>query len=322
METEILHKALENIEDPAHIYGKFEPTGVLDGNIVLHFPYRPSLRMVVEIKKELRQHQLPQLIQKKQEYVNFLLVAERLHPAIKKRLQEEEIAYLEENGNIFIKTADTFILIDTNKPLKNKSNSAKKAFTKTGLKLVFSFLINPELIHDNQRTISDKSKVSLGTVPTVVKTLKEAGFLITHKNEYLWQNRKELLTRWINDYEMILKPKLFRARYDLRTDWREIQLNQGEAHWGGEPAGDLLTGYLRPEEFTLYSNESPISLMKHYNLKPNNNGELLVFEKFWSGDTGPTVPPILVYVDLILKEDKRCRETAQKIYDKYIQPIL
>jgi hypothetical protein len=322
MKTEILHKALENIEDPAHIYGKFEPTGVLDGNIVLHFPYRPSLRMVVEIKKELRKHQIPQLIQRKKEYGNFLLVAESLLPSIKKELQENEISYLEESGNVFLLTDDTYVLIDTNKPIKNKKDTNKKAFTKTGLKLVFSFLIKPELIHDNQRIISDKSGVSLGTVPTVIKTLKEAGFLITHKNEYLWQHRKELLTRWINDYEMILKPKLFRARYDLRIDWREIQLNQGEAHWGGEPAGDLLTGYLRPEEFTLYSNEPPISLMKSYNLKPNNNGELLVFEKFWSGDTGPTVPPILVYVDLILKGDKRCRETAQKIYDEYIQSIL
>jgi len=322
METEILHKALENIENPAHIYGKFEPTGALDGNIVLHFPYRPSLRMVVEIKKELRKHQIPQLIQRKKEYGNFLLVAESLLPSIKKELQENEISYLEESGNIFLLTDDTYVLIDTNRPIKNKKETNKKAFTKTGLKLVFSFLINPELIHDNQRTISDKSGVSLGTVPTVIRTLKEAGFLITHNNEYLWQHRKELLTRWINDYEMILKPKLFRARYDLRTDWREIQLNQGETHWGGEPAGDLLTGYLRPEVFTLYSNESPINLMKNYNLKPNNNGELLVFEKFWSGDTGTTVPPILVYVDLILKEDKRCRETAQKIYDEYIQPIL
>jgi len=322
MEREILYNAIENLENQAQLSGEFEPGGVLDGYVILHFPNKPPLRMTIEIKKELRQHQLPQLIQRKQEYGNFLLVAERLHPAIKKQLQEEEIAYLEENGNIFIKTEGTLILIDTNKPLKNKSNSAKKAFTKTGLKLVFSFLLDPELVNANQRTIAEKSGVSLGTVPKVIKTLKEAGFVITHKKNYLWQNRKELLTRWINDYEKILKPKLFRARYDLRIDWREIQLNQGETHWGGEPAGDLLTGYLRPEEFTLYSNESPINLMKNYNLKPNNNGELLVFEKFWSGETGPIVPPILVYVDLILKEDKRCRETAQKIYDEYIQPIL
>lgn len=322
MENEILYKALENLEDAAHIFGKFEKTNGLDGNVVLHFPYRPSLMMVVEIKRELRKHQIPQLIQRKKEYGNFLLVAESLLPSIKKELQKNEISYLEESGNIFLLTNGTFVLIDTNKPKKNKKDTNKKAFTKTGLKLVFTFLIKPGLINDNQRTIAEKSGVSLGTVPTVIKTLKEAGFLIVHNKEYLWQNREELLTRWISDYEKILKPKLFRARYDLRKDWREIKLKQGETQWGGEPAGDILTGYLRPEEYILYSNESPINLMKNYSLKPNSEGELLIYEKFWSGDSGSTVPHLLVYTDLILKQDKRCRETAQKIFDEHIQPIL
>lgn len=322
MENQIIFKALENFEDSAVIYAQFEKTDVLDGIVVLHFPYKPPLRMVVEIKKELRKHQIHQLIQRKEEHGNFLLIAGSLIPSVRKELQEKEISYIEENGNIFILNDGTFILIDTRKPIKNKKDTTKKAFTKTGLKLVFSFLINPELINDNQRNISEKSGVSLGTVPKVIKTLKEAGFLITHKINYIWQNRKELLTRWINDYETILKPKLFRARYDLRKDWREIELNQGETQWGGEPAGDVLTGYLRPEEYILYSNESPINLMQNYNLKPNSEGELLVYEKFWSGDSGPIAPHLLVYTDLILKEDKRCRETAQKIFDEYIEPFL
>ncbi len=62
--------------------------------------------------------------------------------------------------------------------------------------------------------------------------------------------------------------------------------------------------------------------MKNYNLRPNAEGELFVYEKFWKGDSGPVVPPYLVYADLFLKEDKRCRETAQKIFDEYIQTDL
>ena len=62
--------------------------------------------------------------------------------------------------------------------------------------------------------------------------------------------------------------------------------------------------------------------MKNYSLRPNAEGELFVYEKFWKGDFGPVAPPFLVYADLMLKEDKRCRETAQKIFDEYIQPFL
>jgi len=57
--------------------------------------------------------------------------------------------------------------------------------------------------------------------------------------------------------------------------------------------------------------------MKNYSLKPNSEGKLLVYEKFWSGESGPTLPHPLVYTDLILKQDKR-GETAQKIFDECI----
>lgn len=322
MEEEIVYNAMENLENPAHISFRFERGQNLDGEIVLYFPYRRPIRLIAEIKKEIRQHQIPQLLERKSEFNNFILVAERLHPAIKKRLQEEKIAYLEENGNFFIQDDECFILIDTNKPLKTKKTGSKKAFTKTGLKLVFSLLLDPYLINEKQRTIAERSGVSLGTVPKVIKTLKDAGYIISHRKDYLWEDRKGLLERWIGDYEKILKPKLYRARYELRKDWQELRLNQGETYWGGEPAGELLTGYLRPEEFILYSNESPINLMKNYSLKPSPQGELFVYEKFWIGDTGQAAPALLVYTDLILKEDKRCRETAQKIFDEYIQPEL
>lgn len=322
MEREIIDRGLINLQDTTRISGNFESGKELDGNLVLHFPHSQPLKMVVDIKRELRQHQVDKLIERKQQFDNYLLVAEKLFPSIKKQLQKEEIAYLEENGNFFLKTDNFFFLIDTNKPFKNKKNTGKKAFTKTGLKLVFHLLLDPELINSTQRSIAEKSGVSLGTVPGVITTLKDGGFLITHKKNFIWQNRKELLTSWINDYDKILKPKLFRARYELKKDWQKMQLKQGETHWGGEPAGDLLTGYLRPEEFILYSDETSLDLMKNYKLKPNPTGEVLFYEKFWKVKSGTTVPHLLVYTDLILKEDKRCRETAQKIFDEYIQPIL
>ncbi|WP_286761798.1 replication/maintenance protein RepL [Salegentibacter sp. UBA1130] len=224
MEKEIVHNALKNLENPGDISGQFEQGDSLDGEIILHFPYQPPLRLVIEIKKELRHHQILQLLERKQEYKNFMLVAGKLHPAIKKRLQEERITYLEENGNIYILIDGTYVFIDTNKPLKTEKSSSKKAFTKTGLKLVFSLLIHPELVNARQRTIAEKSGVSLGTVPKVIKTLKDQGFLIAHKNHYLWEDCKGLLDRWTNDYDQHLKPKLFRARYELRKDWRNLEL--------------------------------------------------------------------------------------------------
>jgi len=42
---------------------------------------------------------------------------------------------------------------------------------------------------------------------------------------------------------------------------------------------------------------------------------------FWQVDEGEDniVPHLLVYADLINARDKRCNETAQKIYERFIQ---
>ena len=55
------------------------------------------------------------------------------------------------------------------------------------------------------------------------------------------------------------------------------------------------------------------------------------YEKFWNnGDVNTNantvedvvVPPLLVYADLMNTNDRRCIETAQKIYDGFIQNKL
>jgi hypothetical protein len=60
---------------------------------------------------------------------------------------------------------------------------------------------------------------------------------------------------------------------------------------------------------------------------PQNNGDLLVYDWFWNiSDQQPTqqltAPPFLVYADLMIKNNKRCRETAEMIFNEYIQPNL
>ena len=92
--------------------------------------------------------------------------------------------------------------------------------------------------------------------------------------------------------------------------------------WGGEAAGDLLTNFLRPAELTLYTTETRNELIKNYKLLPDEKGNIKVYQKFWKeedGDDKAWVNPLLVYADLINKNDRRCTETAQKIYDEYLQ---
>src|SRR5690606_1169093 len=138
--------------------------------------------------------------------------------------------------------------------------------------------------------------------------------------------KKELLEKWSAAYDENLKPGLkvgtFRLlKEEQYTNWQRIKFNRDKTWWGGEPAGDLLTGYLRPVHFTLYTSETRAELMKNYRLVPDEKGRILVFRKFWNqpAEKARTVPPILVYADLINTGDPRCLETAQKVYEQYLK---
>ena len=63
--------------------------------------------------------------------------------------------------------------------------------------------------------------------------------------------------------------------------------------------------------------------MKNYKLKPRPDGEVEVLEMFWEQkETEQTAPPILVYAELLQEGGKRNKETAEIIFNEYIEPNL
>ena len=93
----------------------------------------------------------------------------------------------------------------------------------------------------------------------------------------------------------------------------------------GEVAGQRLTGYLKPERFTLYLEDEGKALptQARMRLDPNGNTELL--RAFWNPPTDKkhpdVVPPLLAYADLMATDHGRNLETAQLIYDQFLKPI-
>jgi len=322
MEQEIAYKALEALSLTIGIQATFKEKGPLDG--VLEFVFNgTTYAFTAEIKQELRTHQLQQIENYFHRNKHFLLIANRISPKIKEELRQKEIPYLEANGNIYLKKEGLFLFVDTQKPLDKEKNKGNRAFTKTGLKVLFYLLQHTEAINLTHRELAENANVGLGNIPQVINGLKETGYLIPLNNKtYVWENRKALLERWIAEYATVLRPKLMKERYTLKGNWQEIQFNNHITVWGGEPAADLLTNHLRPEKFLIYTTENRMDLIKNYKLMPDKNGEVEVLEMFWKGNDGKTVPPLLVFADLMLEGGKRNKETAEKIYNEYIQPNL
>lgn len=320
MNQEIIHIAIENLKQTAGIKAFWKAKGPLDG--VFDFTVNDhKYTFVIDVKNEIRAHQLQQFTDFNNSHKYFLLVANRIFPKIKEELRQRGISYLEANGNVFIKKEGVFVFVDTQKPLNIDKSRGNRAFTKTGLKVLFYLLQHKDAINLTQRELAEKTDVGLGNIPQVIDGLKETGFLIPlNKRTFLWENRKGLLDRWAAEYATVLRPKLKKQRFALKGQWQNLKFDNNKTLWGGEPAADILTNHLRPEKFLIYTIENRMELIKKYRLVPDNNGEIEVLEMFWKPQNEQTVPPILVYTDLITAGGKRNMETAEKIYHEFIQP--
>lgn len=298
----------------------------MDGKLTLRInDFRFDFNTI--IKKELKTHQLFKLLEQKRGAEDFLLVADKLYPTIKQELKKNNINYLEANGNVFINRKNFYIYIDTQKTLQAPKATGNRAFTKTGLKVVFHFLLEPQLLNQTQREIADTAQVALGNIPQIINGLLESNMILKRtKNEFLIKDYETLLHKWIVEYEQRLKPRLFKQRFkfiDRNQNWKDVALDFQKSVWGGEPAGDLITNYLRPERLTLYTKELTNDLIKNYKIIPDKEGDIWVYELFWNEKLNTKTAPLqLVYADLMISNDKRCRETANIIFNEHIKPNL
>lgn len=325
MDKEIVHLALDNLEKETGIKGRWTERTDIDGEIKLTIN-KETLHYFVEVKREVRPYQIDQLLKYQKQFTNVLLIAERIFPKVKAELRELNFPYLETNGNVFIKKEPLWLWVDTNQRINTKKETGNRAFTKTGLRVLFHLLLHKDNVNHPQRLIAEATGVALGNIPLVMNGLKETGYLLQRdKKNYILDRKEELIERWITEYEITLKPQLLIGRFHLPTNWKALELNKFEEAWGGEPAGDILTNYLRPEEYTLFTKKNRTDFIKKYKLRPDQKGELELYRIFWGMNQEQqhlTVPALLVYADLKLKNNKRCRETAEIIWNEHIKPNI
>jgi len=138
---------------------------------------------------------------------------------------------------------------------------------------------------------------------------------------------ERMVEEWVTHYPITLRPKLRPRRFRADVErLQETDLLRHDAYWGGEPAAEKLTRYLRPAQFTIYAREPIARLIAAGRMRAETTGNVEILDAFWNfepdKDFPDVVPPLLAYADLLATRDGRDAEAARMIYDQRIAPAF
>ena len=305
-------------------------------------------RYVVEVKRQLRPANLGAALHQLDRQADLyglpgLLVADHITPDMAETLRQQNRAFLDAAGNAYIQQAATLVWVTGRKPVaKTMALPLGRAFQPTGLQVLFALLCHPEWVNLPYRELATRAGVAHGTVGWVMPDLQQQGFVTEVKGKRgtrrLYETER-LLALWVDAYARQLRPRLLLGRYYVAKidGWQDWPLADHAAQWGGEPAGALLTQYLKPGELTLYAEKLPGLLAAKYRcMKEPAVGHQAVVDmrrRFWDfpqgnaivggvGGKQTCVPPVLVYADLLATGDARCIETAKRLYEEYVVRLV
>ena len=259
-----------------------------------------------------------------------ILIARYVNPQMADELKKLDIPFVDTAGNMYINEPNLFIFIKGEKvPEEYRAEQPTRAFRPAGLQVIFALLCNPGLENEPFREIANKANVALGTIDWAERDLKKLDYLIElpKRNRRLIRKR-ELLNRWTTAYPEQLRPKKMIGLYkaDDLDWWKNADAKDQNFLWGGELAAKWTTEYLKPQKITIYTNKPTAVLLLENKLKKDPNGHIELLEIFWNFklDWGRnnTVPPLLIYADLLATGNPRNIETARIIYERELEKFI
>ena len=255
-----------------------------------------------------------------------LLVAEYVTPPVADDLRAQGQPFADAVGNAWLPAPLVFIT-GRKRASTPVPAAAGRADTPAGLKTVFALLCDPALADAPHRAIAAAAGVALGGVPGVLQDLQQQGHLLVLGKRRRLDATRRVLDAWAQAYARRLRAKTLHGVYVTPTfdTWVDWPLDPADGLWGGEPAANLLTKYLRPGVLTIYARRLPPLLMARQRMirADGQADRILEWRKpFWgqlpAGPRPDVVPPVLVYADLLATGDGRCIETANVLYEQYL----
>jgi hypothetical protein len=258
---------------------------------------------------------------------SIIFIADYISKDAAYELRRNKINYIDTSGNTYLNYGNLYVFIEGQKAGNKEKSNQTRAFQEAGVKLLFFLLSEPNNLQLSYREIAENTKISIGSVSNIMTELEDMNFLLKTEKKRFLKNKTELLERWIVAYNDILKPRIFRKkmRFYSTNNFKDAPILSlpEPCLWGGEPGASILTNYLRPEKFTLYTNNELGDISKTLEMIPDTEGNVDIYQVFWNplNSNDITAPPLIIYADLISSGFERNIETAKMIFENDLQHI-
>jgi hypothetical protein len=346
-EQHILNAAIEAVHRTTGIRLKAKPQIKKDGRLIdaeITIKGKKKPRFAAEIKKWAQQANFGAMVnQVKRLPGKGMLVADYVDPKMADRLREMKIPFIDTVGNAYINEKPLYILVKTTRAQRNdgiyapgmmQTRTQGRAFNPTGLKVLYQFLIDEKLLNAPYRDIAAKADVALGTIGWVINDLKKGGYLIeiAPKNRRL-KRKQRLLDKWVDAYLERLRPKLVVGTFRAENPrwWKKVEnkITTYGAKWGGEIAAHEMTGYLTPQEVTIYLETGDgAALFNEHRFRKDPDGDIHVYRAFWKKEEAIDkqhenfINPLIAYADLTGTGDVRNLEAAEQLLGEELAELI
>ena len=262
-----------------------------------------------------------------------LLIADFIPKPLALELKSHAINYLDVAGNAYLNAPPFFVLIDGQDRTDSLSEGKPvKPFSATELKVVFALLAMPDLLNGNYGEIAIHANVALGVVGTIMRDLKDQGYLLESGSPKLrqWQHWQKLAARWVAEYPK-LRDKHYLGAYSTANKnwWQTENLKKYDAQLGGGFAAVYYSLNAKPAAAAVYLNNQQkweflraLQFTKAIQTNGELGGDIKVYSKFWGkfpqqASVREVTHPLITYADLLTSSNPQAWAVANEIAARY-----
>jgi hypothetical protein len=301
---------------------------------------------IYEIKAELTYESLDQVTKYFAELAHrlqphqqrALLIANHLSDSVVKELFRRGIQFIDANGNIYLNSPEMYVVTRSQVPIGNRIRDREiDSKTLSVMYFLLEYWLSSQAVDIGK--IAKGAGVSKKFVVDILEKLSDLGYCKKKEGSYEIVDFTKLLERWELGYSEQLRSKLFIESYSPIKEEQFLDVSNrilkargqetGSMYLvGGELAASRKISHLRPIGATLHLQAGLDSnlLAVNLKLKPNPEGTIIFLQddRHWDAVTSAEkktliASPLLIHTELVQSSDSRLRETAQMIYEEYIE---